>query len=142
MKAKNIIYLGLLVVICLGILWALTGKKDDKPTQLQMMIGDSLATTDHRIDLVSAMKLIKNYRTNPKASMLKGGMLGRSAFDKILAQEGCAGIRYYYAQNDTGMQVLVLVGVDAKGEDIQTGAIMERIYPCPPFCNQTNEMTK
>ena len=64
------------------------------------------------------------------------------AVDKILAQPGAVGIRYYYAQTDDGNPTLVLVGVDAKGQDMQTGVIMERGVLCPPFCYSESEFMK
>ena len=39
-------------------------------------------------------------------------------------------------------QLLVLVGVDAKGQDMQTGMIMERAYTCPPFCGNASELVQ
>jgi hypothetical protein len=83
---------------------------------------------------MTAVRFIKNHKSNLKAPSIKGGFFARNAFDKILAQPGVVGIRYYYAQTDQGTPTLVLIGVDGKGQDMQTGVMMENATPCPPFC--------
>jgi hypothetical protein len=47
-----------------------------------------------------------------------GYYLGRNIIDKILAQPGCVGIRFYYGLNDEGQKTLVYKGVDVNGNDI------------------------
>ena len=131
MKTTRTLILGILVVLCFGLLWALNSPAKSLPTsQTQQLTGNE----DHQVDLATAVRFIKNHRSNLKAPSIKGGFFARNAFEKILAQPGVIGIRYYYAQTDEGTPTLVLVGVDVKGQDIQTGLIMERISPCPPFC--------
>ena len=44
----------------------------------------------------------------------------RAAFDKILAQDGCVGVRIYYGMDDDLQVKLILIGVDKNGQDIQT----------------------
>ena len=43
----------------------------------------------------------------------------RAAFDKILAQDGCVGVRIYYGMDDDLQVSLILIGVDRNGQDIQ-----------------------
>ena len=141
MKSTGILVLGILVVLCFGLLLALNGPaKSASTSQDQQVTGNE----NHQVDLVTAVRLINNHKSNLKAipASIKGGLFARSAFDKILAQPGVVGIRYYYAQTDEGTPTLVLVGVDAKGQDIQTGLIMERAFLCPPLCGAASELTK
>jgi len=139
MKTTGTLILSILVVLCFGLLWALNGPAKSAPaSQAQQLTGNE----NHQVDLVTAVRYIKNHKSNLKAPSINGGFFGRNAFDKILAQPGVIGIRYYYAQTDDGISTLVLVGVDAKGQDIQTGLIMERSLPCPPFCGAASELTK
>jgi len=141
MKTTGTLVLGILVVLCFGLLWAFHGPAKNAPTsQDQQLTGNE----NHQVDLVTALRLVKNQRSNLKAlpASIKGGLFARSAFDKILAQSGVVGIRYYYAQTDEGTPTLVLVGVDAKGQDIQTGLIMERALPCPPWCDAVSELAR
>jgi hypothetical protein len=44
--------------------------------------------------------------------------LGRNIIDKILAQPGCVGMRFYYGLNAEGKKTLVYVGMDADGKDL------------------------
>jgi hypothetical protein len=121
------------------LLWAFHGPAKSAPiTQGQQLTGNE----NHQVDLVTAVRFIKNHKSNLKAPSVKGGFFGRNAFEKILAQVGCIGIRYYYAQNDAGEPVLVLVGVDGKGQDMQTGFIAEMSMPCPPFCGIESELAR
>ena len=134
MKITGIFALGILVVICFGLLWAYSGPGKNVPVlQDQQAMTNAAINTNHQVDLGTAIRLIKNRKANLQASssatQINGGFFARSAFEKILAQPGAVGIRYYYAQNDDGTPTLVLVGVDAKGQDMQTGAIMDRIIP-------------
>lgn len=69
---------------------------------------------------------------------------GFEILTKILAQEGCVGIRMYYALDDSGSRQLVLVGVNADGENLLPGSmqlmsdddhtIADASFPCPSFC--------
>jgi hypothetical protein len=140
MKTTATLLLGILVVLCFGVLWSLHNPAHSTPiVQDQQLTGKE----DHQVDLVTAVRLIKNHRSNLKAlsASRQGGLFARSAFDKILAQPGVVGIRYYYAQTDAGSPTLVLVGVDGKGQDIQTGLLMERALECPPWC-PNSELSK
>lgn len=139
MKITGILILGILVVLCFGLLWALNGSANSAPASMvQQLTGNE----NHQVDLVTALRFIKNHNSNLKAPSIKGGFFGRDAFDKILAQPNVIGIRYYYAQTDEGNPTLVIVGVDAKGQDMQTGLIMEKIIPCPPYCGYNSELSK
>ena len=146
MKITGIIVLGILVVFCFGLLWAYNGPGKNVPDlQDQQAMTNAAINTNHQIDLGTAIRLIRNHKAKLPVSsgvQVNGGFFARSAFEKILAQPGAVGIRYYYAQNDDGTSTLVLVGVDAKGQDMQTGAIMDRMIPCPPYCDSPSELAR
>lgn len=139
MKTTGILVLGIVVVLCFGLLWTYNsqGKNISEPQDQQTMTS-AIINTNHQIDLGTAVRLIRNNKPNLKisssATPFKGGVFARSAFDKILGQPGVVGIRYYYAQNDNDAPTLVLVGVDSRGQDMVMGAIMERSLECPPWC--------
>lgn len=44
--------------------------------------------------------------------------IGRNILDQILAQPGCAGIRFYNAYNEAGEKTLVYVGLNNEGKAI------------------------
>jgi hypothetical protein len=97
---------------------------------------------DHVVTLDQAVKFVQNFSSNPTTPDIKGGYFGKNIFDKILSQSGCVGIRYYYAKTDAGVATLVLVGVDASGNDLTQGVLGEQIIPCPPFCPAPNPLYK
>jgi len=45
-------------------------------------------------------------------------VIGRDIIDQILAQPGCAGIKFYNAYNEIGEQTMVYVGVNQEGKNI------------------------
>jgi len=98
--------------------------------------------TNHVVTADSAMKYIQNFKKNRVAPATDGGFFGRNIFDKILAQPGVIGIRYYYAAKDDGSPTIVLVGVDSAGDDMVQGIIGELIIPCPPICASPNMLNK
>jgi hypothetical protein len=95
---------------------------------------------DHRISLEAAAAQTRRYRESAGPSATKGGAFRREAFEEILKQPGCTGIRFYYGVNDKGEQSLVLVGVDSKDNDMTGGALMDIIFQCPPFCGDGNTL--
>jgi hypothetical protein len=95
---------------------------------------------NHLISIDQAAKYVQNFKNFPKAPTTRGGYFGRNIFEKILAQSGCVGIRYYYGLDDSGMPVLVLVGVNSGGNDLTNGPIGELSQPCPPYCPEPNQL--
>ena len=95
---------------------------------------------DHDISLADAVRLTDNFRKTVDAGTPLGGYFGRDAILRILSQEECVGIRYYYGQEDDGTSVLVLVGVNGNGEDMEEGELAERSWICPPFCDKKSAL--
>ena len=86
---------------------------------------------NHVVTLDQAVKYIQNFKQNPVAPSMKGGYFGRNIFDKILAQGGVVGIRYYYAAKDDGTPTLVLVGVDRYRQRYGPGSAWRRNISVP-----------
>ena len=99
-------------------------------------------TGNHVVTVDQAAKYIQNFKQNSVATTIKGGYFERNIFDKILAQGGVVGIRYYYAAKDDGTPTIVLVGVDSTGSDMVQGIVGEWGLPCPPNCGSTNQLNK
>lgn len=93
-------------------------------------------TRDHRITRRDAAALVRRYRERAAADAIRASMFGRSIFDAVLAQEGCAGIRIHYAMEPDGSPTVVLVGVNPDGTDMWSGVLGEQHFPCPPYCPQ------
>ena len=95
---------------------------------------------DHTIALSEASKLTKNYREKAGTEAIKAGFFGKETLLRILNQDGCVGIRFYYGEEDDGTPVMVLVGANAAGDDITDGEVAERSVPCPPHCGSDNDL--
>jgi hypothetical protein len=96
----------------------------------------------HEISLEEAKKHIQRHKKNPIHPNHHGGSFDRAAIEKILAQRGCARLRYYHGRDEDGKPNLVLVGVNKAGKDMTKASIMERGGFCPPFCDVTSELLK
>jgi hypothetical protein len=89
------------------------------------------------ISLATASEWTANYReANPGA--IKAYFYGNSILQEILDQEEAVGIRFYYAIDNLEVKQLVLVGVDADGNDITSGIVADRGAPCPTYCDSGN----
>jgi hypothetical protein len=94
---------------------------------------------DHRISVADAVTLTAAFRAR-SPNGVRGWMFDRSAFDALLAQSGCMGIRIYRGLRSDGSEQVVLVGTDSAGNDMvpasadQPGEVMEVAWPCPPVC--------
>ena len=90
----------------------------------------------HRIPLEEAAAQTRRYR----AGLRKGGLFLRKEVDELLAQPGCAALRFYYGRTEDGADTLVLVGSDDKGSDMTGGVVLELHFPCPPFCDDASAL--
>ena len=86
------------------------------------------------IDLATAAQWTANYRNN-QPNGIRAHFFGRDILEKILAQDGCEGIRIYYALNDAGEQQLILVGANANEQDQTNGTIADFSSVCPNNCD-------
>lgn len=97
---------------------------------------------NHEVTLDSAKKFIANLHKDAVQMKTKGGMFYREGLEKVLGQKNCIGVRFYYAKMDDGTPTLVAVGVDSTGNDMTKGVLLEKIAPCPPYCNDTELQSK
>jgi hypothetical protein len=75
----------------------------------------SVAQIGEEIGLELGNNFVKAYQVaNP--TDVHYYVVGRSILDQILAQPGCAGIKFLNAYNEMGEKTLVYVGVDANGQ--------------------------
>ena len=96
-------------------------------------------TEDHRISLEDAAVMTRRYRGSSPGA-LKGGSFERQAVLELLTQDDCTGLKLYFAKKEDGTADVVLVGVDKAGNDMTGGIILERSYPCPPYCGEQNPL--
>lgn len=69
------------------------------------------------VGLEMGAKFILAYRQAHPTDAL-AYVVGRNILDQVLAQPGCAGIKFYNAYNETGQKTLVYVGINSEGADM------------------------
>jgi hypothetical protein len=91
--------------------------------------------------LTDGAESTKRYRDQAGPTAARGGLFHRGALDVVLGQGGCVAVRIYYGRNSAGDPELVLVGVDANGNDLTGGPVADIIFPCPPYCGAANPLS-
>ena len=86
------------------------------------------------ISLKTAIEWTTNFRNSKNYDGVHAQFYGSDNINKILSQPDCVGIRVYRAIDDKGAPVVILVGTDAKENDLLDGILIERGLPCPPYC--------
>jgi hypothetical protein len=87
--------------------------------------------------------LMSNYRNQNILPIAE--CFSRGAFDTVLAQSGCAGLRIYYGMAEDLQVHAIIVATDASGHDLLPGSnqltneeediIIERGNRCPEICD-------
>ena len=81
------------------------------------LLQKDLKTVGEAISHGLGAQMVKDFQVaNPTDT--KSYFIGRNVIDQILAQPGCAGIRFYNAYNEKGEKTLVYLGVDEAGKSI------------------------
>lgn len=72
---------------------------------------------------------------------IKAFFAGSNKLKQVLDQEDCIGIRIYAGlDKTTNRKNLVLVGVNALGQDMVDGTILEELNPCPTDCDNLSPL--
>lgn len=95
---------------------------------------------DHTITLAEAGTLTRNYRMASGGGAVKGRFFSRTAIEQLLMQEDTVGIRYYYGEDTEGKPQMVLVGVDAFGQDLTEGFVFGHALPVSRFHEEANPL--
>jgi hypothetical protein len=91
--------------------------------QKELLTKKNYAAVGEEISHETAADFVKAFeQAHPDEN--HGYHLGRNIIEKILAQPGCAGIRFYYGLNEEGQKTLVYVGMDADGKDLVKRAVV------------------
>jgi len=158
----------LISLITFALVFALVlscNEQDESPTAKDAVTSGSVSASQNRnsknartgeiifdgsegdpIDYETAKKWAANYRaTLENPDDIRGHFFGFEAIQQLLNESSCVGIRIYYALDETGNKKLLLVGVDASGEDLLPSAsealdgggniILDFSFPCPDYCS-------
>lgn len=69
------------------------------------------------IDHETAANWTKNHREKHPGEIVSH-FFGKEILHKLLAQEGCMGLRFYHAHDHTDKRHLVIVGANSEGKDM------------------------
>jgi hypothetical protein len=92
------------------------------------------------VTLNDASRWTANYRNTIQPGDVIAFAAGKEKLIELLNQDECLGARIYYGIGDDGQKNLVIVGVDANGDDMENGLIIDRFFPCPQFCSKKNNL--
>ena len=95
---------------------------------------------DHSISLEDASNMTRNFQLQAAPNQIIGGFFGKDAGVAIISQDGAVGLRYYYGMDDEGTPHIILIGVNADGNDMIDGLLAERALMCPPSCPESNDL--
>lgn len=100
------------------------------PDELNLSIDPN---TGGPIPLPTAIQWTTNFR-NQNPGAVKAHFFGSVIIQNILNQ-GAIGIRMYNGIDNLNAPQIILVGVDAAGNDMTTGIIADMAAPCPIACD-------
>lgn len=96
------------------------------------------------IDPTTAQRWVERWRESGEVLDLKGFWVPGEDLTQVMAEEGVVDSRFYMAIDDDNQYHLLLVGVDAEGNDMidadQGWYIYDFSRPCPPMCSKTGPL--
>ncbi len=102
-----------------------------------------MTTNPHLISLAEAAEMTHAYQNAAQfQGMTVACMMDNNAYQQVMTQPGCTGVRTYFALDELNNLTIVVVGVDAQGNDITNGIIMEISYRCPILCHHNSPLMK
>lgn len=95
-----------------------------------------MTTNQHIITLAEATTMTHAYQNAQEfQGLTKACMIDVNAYQLVINQQGCTGIRTYFAKNSSGILTIVVVGVDANGNDLTNGVLLNKAEDCPDDCS-------
>ena len=92
--------------------------------------------SNYTITLQEGIDWTTNFR-NQNPNSVKAYKIDQAEINEILAQAGAAGIRAYMGIDNSGNEKLVMVAVDASGNDILNN-VYDHTLPCPNHCDNNS----
>lgn len=94
------------------------------------------------IDPGLAQEWIENYKKSIGPNEVRAHFFGFRKINELMSQGKAIGVRIYYAQDDKGVDKLVLVAVNAEEANLAKvdgsstfGLTLDASKPCPPYCS-------
>lgn len=102
-----------------------------------------MSKEQHFISLQEAETMTHAYQEAPEFQGLTiAGCMDKEAYQDLMNQPGCVSVRTYFALDENSILTIVVVGVDANGEDMTSGILLERAQPCPHHCPKNSSLIK
>jgi hypothetical protein len=96
------------------------------------------------IPLTEAVDWVTRWRDSSENLPVKGFLIPEIDVTEVLNEEGVANIRAYMAIDPSEEYHLLIVGVDADGNDMVDEAAGQYVYdftrPCPSLCSKTGPL--
>ena len=94
-----------------------------------------MSETNHIVSLEHAASMTHAYQSAPEyTGKTIATKISASAYQEVINQPECKEIRTYFALDNDSLTTVV-VGVDALGNDITSGIILDNAEWCPDKCN-------
>jgi len=95
----------------------------------------------HVIDLNEAIEMTHSFQMSDLAiDQTVSCLIDKSAYELLMNQSECASVRTYFSLNSSNKLTIVVVGVDANGNDLTAGIILNRGFNCPTRCPINSEL--
>lgn len=93
------------------------------------------------IDLTQAETETHAYQNDAQfQGLTKSCAMDKSAYEQLLAQSGVEKVRTYFSLDTNNKLSIVVVGVDALGEDMTSGVILGDSEHCPYYCPSNSSL--
>ncbi|WP_300564456.1 hypothetical protein [Flavobacterium sp.] len=104
---------------------------------------EKIGIEENVISLETAQQWATNWRSNPE-NTVKAHLIPQIDITQLLNEKDVQDVRAYIGVDEDGVNKLMLVGVDAKGNDLINEDAGQYIYdftlPCPNTCNITSPL--
>jgi len=92
------------------------------------------------VSLDDASRWTANFRRAFPSDEIIAHFVGKDKLQKILEQDDCVGVRFYYGIGDDNKKNLIAVGATSDQNDMVDGIIVEKFLPCKPACSSANDL--
>jgi hypothetical protein len=91
-----------------------------------------MSESNHIITLEEAKAMTSAFQSAPEfEGKTVASDITTSAYQEVINQPGCVGIRTYFAIKESGELSIVVVGIDESGFELANGAILDRGFDWP-----------